>query len=228
MTLTASNNALFPKRGRSSVPVWWHTNGVSGHIDGCISRQPCLMEYWRLQGPGFSISEMPVLHGSGWRHAKKGIIYDIEIVLNSCSVTFLHVLSLQFTESAVQLRTQDLYSTHCDGLGGPLHDHIATTYGIVCNSVLNSCCYFYVTDGLVPDIMHDILEGSLELCMRQLLIHFIREDKVISLEHLNARIASFKYGPSEVKNKPTTLASTSVQVDGRLKQSGMFSYANLN
>ena len=156
------------------------------------------------------------------------VSYDIEIVLNSCSVTFLHVLSLQFTESAVQLRTQDLYSTHCDGLGGPLHDHIATTYGIVCNSVLNSCRYFYVTDGLVPDIMHDILEGSLELCMRQLLIHFIREDKVISLEHLNARIASFKYGPSEVKNKPTALASTSVQVDGRLKQSGMFSHANLN
>lgn len=143
-------------------------------------------------------------------------------------MTFPHVLFVQFTENAVQLRTQDLYNTHCDGLGGPLYDHIATTYGIVCNSVLNSCHYLHVTDGLVPDIMHDILEGSLELCMRQLLIHLIREEKVLSLEHLNARIASFKYGSSEVKNKPAALASTSVQVDGHLKQSSMFTHTNLN
>ena len=135
---------------------------------------------------------------------------------------------MQFTENAFQLRTQDLYDTHCNGLGGPLQDHIATTYGIVCNSVLNSCRYFHVTDGLVPDIMHDILEGSLELCMRHLLIHFIREEKMLSLELLNTRIASFKYGPSEVKNKPTALASTSVQVDGHLKQSGMFPVQTLN
>ena len=131
---------------------------------------------------------------------------------------------MQFTEDAVQLRTRHLYDTHCTGLEGPLHDHIATTYGIVRNSVLNSCRYFHVTDGLVPDIMHDILEGSLELCMRHLLIQFIREEKIFSLEFLNARIASFKYGPSEVKNKPTALASTSLQGDGHIKQSGMFSH----
>ena len=58
--------------------------------------------------------------------------------------------------------------------------------------------------------------------------HFIRKEKVLSLEHLNARKASFKYGPSEVKNKPTALVSISVQVVSHLKQSGMYSYTKLN
>ena len=129
---------------------------------------------------------------------------------------------MQFTESAVQLRTKEVHDFHCEGLGGPLHDHIATTYGVVSNSVLNTCRYFHVSSGLVPDIMHDILEGSLELCMRHLLVYLIREKKLISLNALNDRISSFNYGPSEVKNRPTEISPVSLTSDGRLKQSGMF------
>ena len=58
--------------------------------------------------------------------------------------------------------------------------------------------------------MHNILEGSLEHCMRHLLMYLIREEKMFSLDTLNARIASFNYGPSEVKNKPTAIAVASV------------------
>ena len=36
----------------------------------------------------------------------------------------------------------------------------STTYGMTENSVLNLCQYFHVTKGLVPNIMHDILEGT--------------------------------------------------------------------
>ena len=115
-----------------------------------------------------------------------------------------------------------MYDSHCVGLGGPLHDHIATTYGVVSNSVLNTCRYFHVSSGLVPDIMHDILEGSLELCMHHLLIYLTREKKLISLNALNDRISSFDYGPSEVKNRPTEISAVSLSSDGRLKQSGMF------
>ena len=74
---------------------------------------------------------------------------------------------------------------------------------------------------MVPDIMHDILEGSLELCMRHLLIQPIHEEKLFSVATLNARIASMNYGPSEVKNKPTEIARASLASDGHLKQSGM-------
>ncbi len=58
------------------------------------------------------------------------------------------------------MRTREVYTSHCEGLGGP-RDHIATTYGVVSNSILNECRYFHITSGLIPDIMHDILEGSL-------------------------------------------------------------------
>ena len=71
--------------------------------------------------------------------------------------------------------------------------------------------------------MHDILEGSLELCMRHLLIHLVQEDKLFTLHTLNARITSIKYGPTEVRNKPSEITATSLASDGRLKQSGMYS-----
>ena len=68
-------------------------------------------------------------------------------------------LSNQFSDKALQLRTKENYEAHCADLGGPLNDHIATTFGIVRNSILNNLNFFHVTSGLVPDIMHNILEG---------------------------------------------------------------------
>ena len=59
----------------------------------------------------------------------------------------------------MERRTKEIYLAHCAELGGPLHDHIATTYGVAGNSILNDLDFFHVTTGLVPDIMHNILEG---------------------------------------------------------------------
>ena len=78
-------------------------------------------------------------------------------------ITLLHVYLKQFTEHNLQCRTKEIYEAHCASLGGPLNDHIATTYGIVRNSVLNELNYFHVVTGLVPDIMHNILEGKIKI-----------------------------------------------------------------
>lgn len=78
-----------------------------------------------------------------------------------------------------------------------------------------------MTTGLVPDIMHDILEGTLELCLRHTLLHFVRCEKLFTLELLNGRIASYNYGPTDVKNKPSVIAPDKLSQDGHLKQSGM-------
>ena len=114
-----------------------------------------------------------------------------------------------------------MYEYHCKEADGPLANHFATTYGIIRNSVLNQCNYFHITEGLVPDIMHIILEGSLELCTRHLLIQLIHKEKVFTLDILNNRIQSFKYGQSEKKNKPSTLLPKHIVSDGHLKQSGI-------
>ena len=53
-----------------------------------------------------------------------------------------------------------MHVSHCEDLGGALHNHIATTYGLVRDSILNSTRYFHIVEGLV---MHDLLEGALQL-----------------------------------------------------------------
>ena len=58
-----------------------------------------------------------------------------------------------------------MHKEHCRGLDGPLREHISTTFGVTRNSILNSLEYFHVLRGLVPDIMHDILEGMLHFVL---------------------------------------------------------------
>ena len=46
------------------------------------------------------------------------------------------------------------------------------------DSILNSSKFFHIVDGLVPDVMHDILEGSLQYEVKELLKHFIHTEQV--------------------------------------------------
>ena len=78
-------------------------------------------------------------------------------------------------------------------LHGPLHNHIATTYGVTEKSVLNDSRYFHVVSSLVPDVMHDMLEGTTQFTMKCLLQHLIG-GKYFSRDDLNRRIVSFDYG----------------------------------
>ena len=81
--------------------------------------------------------------------------------------------------------------------------------------------FFHTVNGLVPDVMHDILEGSLSLLAKLLLVHYIQEERLFSLADLNSRIASFKYG-SSMKNKPSPISVSSFSSnDAKLRQSGM-------
>lgn len=115
------------------------------------------------------------------------------------------------------LRSRRTYTDRCSGL---LHDHIATTYGISCNSILNTSNFFHVVDGIIPDIMHDILEGTLQLHIKWLLRHFIYKNKLFSLETLNSRMKSFNFGQSDSSNKPTSITQdTLTSLSNSVKQS---------
>ena len=56
-----------------------------------------------------------------------------------------------------------------------MHDHMSVIYGIHFNSILNSSKYFHITEGLVMDIMHDILEGTLEYEVKELMKYLISD-----------------------------------------------------
>lgn len=84
--------------------------------------------------------------------------------------------------------------------------------------------YFHVTEGLIPDVMHDILEGVLPLEVKELLKYHINK-KTFSLSELNAAMESFPDGGMDVSNKPTPIsAATLASRDHLVKQTGKCTY----
>ena len=133
-------------------------------------------------------------------------------------------VSFQFVASDFEKRTRESHKNYCNLLRGPGRDHIATTYGVAKDSVLNQSIYFHVVDGLCPDIMHDILEGSLQYTLKELLKCFF-EQGVTTLDEVNSRINHFPYCYNDSKNKPVSLTPTNLySSDHSLRQTGMLCY----
>jgi len=124
---------------------------------------------------------------------------------------------IQFVATAFQPRTRDTHKEHCGMLNGALADHMATTYGLTRDSILNTSRYFHVTEGLPPDCMHDLLEGTLQYEVKEMLKSFIQRG-IFSLDDVNCRVALFPYSPCDAVNKPSPLVLSSG--DHSLKQTG--------
>uniref|UniRef100_A0A1X7VWZ9 Uncharacterized protein n=1 Tax=Amphimedon queenslandica TaxID=400682 RepID=A0A1X7VWZ9_AMPQE len=95
----------------------------------------------------------------------------------------------KFLECSFALRTQETYTYYCSFLSGPLCDDASTTYGILRKSILNESKYFHVADGLVPDIMYDILEGCAPYIVKELVKYLISE-RIVTLQELNDDITA--------------------------------------
>lgn len=82
---------------------------------------------------------------------------------------------LQFVESQFEIRSDSSHQQHCDylqneELTASERHHFSLVYGVNRPALLNTLHYFSVTSGaLVPDIMHDILEGALPLEVKAML-----------------------------------------------------------
>ena len=102
---------------------------------------------------------------------------------------------------------------------------MATTYGVQFDSILNSSSFFHVTTGLPPDIMHDILEGSLQYEVKELLNSLVNEKSYFSLAILNQKIERFPYMQTDKDNKPATITAANLTTsDHSLKQKGKYLY----
>ena len=83
-----------------------------------------------------------------------------------------HCKFVLFLEHEFQLRTPLQYNHHCHLIedNADLASHYSTTFGINHPSALNSLLFFNISEGsLLPDIMHDILEGVLPLALKLML-----------------------------------------------------------
>jgi hypothetical protein len=65
-------------------------------------------------------------------------------------------IQTQFVAESFHSRNREEHKGYIDLLAGPAPEHIATTYGVMFDSVLNRSKYFHVVDGLAPDVMHDV------------------------------------------------------------------------
>ena len=87
-------------------------------------------------------------------------------------------------------------------------------------SSLNKLTHFHTTEGLIPDVMHNVLEGVLPLAIKYILKHLLALTS-FTVAELNRRIEIFDYGVIEASNRPRGNLTTS-QLNGgdSLKQSG--------
>lgn len=68
-------------------------------------------------------------------------------------------------------------------------------YGIYRNSILNELSYFHVCSGtLLPDVMHDILEGALQCEVKLMLRVMVYEEGYFTLDNLNTRLENIELG----------------------------------
>lgn len=58
---------------------------------------------------------------------------------------------------------------------------------------------------MVPDILHDLLEGCVPLNLTEMLAHYVLIDKIFSIDDLNHSLRNFKYGQAEAKDRPSTI-----------------------
>ena len=111
-------------------------------------------------------------------------------------------------EEAFDLRTKETYSAQCDSIEQAPTDvvrkDLQTTYGINKRSILCQLPTFDITKQLPQDIMHTVLEGTVQYEIRLVLLHYIQSG-VVTLSQINGAILSHQYGFSEICDKPGIL-----------------------
>ena len=73
---------------------------------------------------------------------------------------------------------------------------------------------------MAPDIMHDILEGVLQVSLLVTLKDLILKKSLFTIHAFNERLQSFNYGPIDSNNKPTRIKETGFSNANDIKQSG--------
>lgn len=92
------------------------------------------------------------------------------------------------------------------------------------DSILNDLEYFNVCNGsLIPDIMHDVLEGALQYEIKLMLQFMISHEGYFTLEVFNSSLVNLELGSMESNNRPTVISTKTLNSEGNsLKQNGLF------
>ena len=145
-----------------------------------------------------------------------------------------------FLSVCCTLRTDERHSYHCGVLDrqdllSADKQHFSLVYGVNRRALLHTLSYFSVASGaLIPDIMHDVLEGALPLevklmlkvltcsachtCMRFSTQIFVIDKKLFSLNFIDDGFKKLSFDG----DKPSTSIGVSLtSCDSNLHQHGM-------
>ena len=122
-----------------------------------------------------------------------------------------------FKESNLVLRDRKQYEIHCDRLekqqGSKGH-----VFGLKFASNLSQLKYYHPSENDTCDLMHDILEGVAPYETNLLLRDALLKRKLLSIEALNAALASFEYGSIMSSSKPSEISLVKLQSSTSLGQ----------
>lgn len=90
--------------------------------------------------------------------------------------------------------------------------------------MLDSLTYFSTcTGGLLPDIMHDLLEGALQYEVKLMLRQFVYVKNYFSCDHLSTKLRNMDLGYMECKDRPTSITDKILKsTDNKLHQNGAY------
>ena len=133
----------------------------------------------------------------------------------------------QFQERSFQLRTLSEHKRQCDTLENDDENYSDNSkeFGVNFRSTLLELEHFNLCSGaLIPDVMHDLLEGVLQYEEKCLLKHCIDDCHYFSLSYLSRKIENIELGYMEADDRPTPLTSRILRSsDNSLGQKGTFS-----
>ena len=125
-----------------------------------------------------------------------------------------------FRDTFFTQRSLQQYNQHCSDIETAPTDEmkktLQTTYGITHRSLLSNLPGFDITKQLPQDLMHVLLEGSVQYEVRYILQYFI-DNGFLTLRQLNSNFAQMNLGYQEEGNRPPPLRDTVFNGDERYK-----------
>ena len=91
------------------------------------------------------------------------------------------------------------------------YETLAAEKNVSVSAIKETCIFnqvdsFHVTDNLIVDPQHDLLEGILRYDIALILNNLIYVEKLFSLDDLNFRFTNFQYGADDNINKPPPIS----------------------
>ena len=130
---------------------------------------------------------------------------------------------MQFLEKHFTLRELSVHLQQCDVLERDRAEN-SKLFGVKCRSILLGLQHFDLCSGvLLPDAMHDLLEGILQYESKLVLKHWILKECYISYRMFSQCLEGIELGYMEMDDRPTHITRLVLtNTEKNLEQKGMY------